>query len=81
MTKAWIKCAGIRAIKTVAQTVVATIGARVNYQGQNPDGPYSEEKIQEIREDYFSRYEIPVEQEYTWILKALAMFISDATDK
>ena len=26
MTKAWIKSAGIRAIKTVAQTAVATIG-------------------------------------------------------
>lgn len=26
MTKAWIKAAGIRAIKTVAQTFVATIG-------------------------------------------------------
>lgn len=25
-TKQWIKCAGIRAIKTVAQTAVATIG-------------------------------------------------------
>lgn len=24
--KSWIKCAGIRAIKTVAQTAVATIG-------------------------------------------------------
>lgn len=27
MTKAWIKAAGIRAIKTVAQTAIATIGA------------------------------------------------------
>lgn len=26
MFKNWIKCAGIRAIKTVAQTAVATIG-------------------------------------------------------
>lgn len=25
-TKKWLKCAGIRAIKTVAQTAVATIG-------------------------------------------------------
>lgn len=27
--KNWIKCAGIRAIKTVAQTAVATIGTSV----------------------------------------------------
>lgn len=27
--KRWIKCAGIRAIKTVAQTAVATIGTSV----------------------------------------------------
>lgn len=27
MTKAWFKAAGIRAIKTIAQTAVATIGA------------------------------------------------------
>ena len=27
--KEWIKCAGIRAIKTVAQTAVATIGTDV----------------------------------------------------
>lgn len=27
--KLWIKCAGIRAIKTVAQTAVATIGTSV----------------------------------------------------
>lgn len=27
MTKAWFKAAGIRAIKTVAQTAIATIGA------------------------------------------------------
>lgn len=27
--KLWLKCAGIRAIKTVAQTAVATIGATV----------------------------------------------------
>ena len=27
--KEWIKCAGIRAIKTVAQTAVATIGTAV----------------------------------------------------
>ena len=26
MTKLWFKCAGIRAIKTVAQTAIATIG-------------------------------------------------------
>lgn len=26
MSKKWFKCAGIRAIKTVAQTAVATIG-------------------------------------------------------
>ena len=26
MNKQWIKCAGIRAIKTVAQTAIATIG-------------------------------------------------------
>lgn len=25
-TKQWVKCAGIRAIKTVAQTAIATIG-------------------------------------------------------
>lgn len=29
MTKLWWKCAGIRAIKTVAQTAVATIGTSV----------------------------------------------------
>ena len=27
--KLWIKCAGVRAIKTVAQTAVATIGTSV----------------------------------------------------
>ena len=27
--KKWIKCAGVRAIKTVAQTAVATIGTSV----------------------------------------------------
>lgn len=27
--KSWLKCAGIRAIKTVAQTAVATIGTSV----------------------------------------------------
>nr|DAK66059.1 MAG TPA: holin [Caudoviricetes sp.] len=27
--KLWLKCAGVRAIKTVAQTAVATIGATV----------------------------------------------------
>lgn len=27
--KQWIKCAGIRAIKTVAQTAIATIGTSV----------------------------------------------------
>ena len=26
--KKWLKCAGIRAVKTVAQTAVATIGTR-----------------------------------------------------
>lgn len=26
MSKNWVKCAGIRAVKTVAQTAVATIG-------------------------------------------------------
>jgi len=26
MSKKWIKCAGVRAIKTMAQTAVATIG-------------------------------------------------------
>lgn len=26
MSKEWLKCAGIRAIKTVAQTAIATIG-------------------------------------------------------
>ena len=26
MNKKWLKCAGVRAIKTVAQTAVATIG-------------------------------------------------------
>lgn len=25
-TKKWIKCAGVRAVKTIAQTAVATIG-------------------------------------------------------
>lgn len=29
MTKKWLKCAGIRAVKTVAQTAVATIGTSV----------------------------------------------------
>ena len=29
MSKAWLKAAGIRAIKTVAQTAVATIGSSV----------------------------------------------------
>lgn len=28
-TKLWLKCAGVRAIKTVAQTAVATIGTSV----------------------------------------------------
>lgn len=27
MSKKWFKCAGIRAIKTVAQTAIATIGS------------------------------------------------------
>lgn len=27
--KLWLRCAGVRAIKTVAQTAVATIGANV----------------------------------------------------
>lgn len=26
MSKKWLKCAGIRAVKTIAQTAVATIG-------------------------------------------------------
>ena len=29
MTKKWIKCAGIRAVKTIAQTAVAMIGTSV----------------------------------------------------
>ena len=29
MSKNWIKCAGVRAVKTVAQTAVATIGTSV----------------------------------------------------
>lgn len=29
MTKRWLKCAGIRAVKTVAQTAVAMIGTSV----------------------------------------------------
>ena len=28
-TKLWLKCAGVRAIKTVAQTAVSTIGTSV----------------------------------------------------
>lgn len=28
-TKLWLKCAGVRAIKTIAQTFVATIGTSV----------------------------------------------------
>lgn len=28
-TKLWLKCAGVRAIKTVAQTAIATIGTSV----------------------------------------------------
>ena len=28
-TKLWLKCAGVRAIKTIAQTAVATIGTSV----------------------------------------------------
>lgn len=28
-TKLWLKCAGVRAIKTVAQTSIATIGTSV----------------------------------------------------
>ena len=28
-TKLWLKCAGVRAIKTMAQTFVATIGTSV----------------------------------------------------
>jgi hypothetical protein len=31
--KLWLKCAGIRAIKTVAQTAVATIGSAVAMGG------------------------------------------------
>ena len=29
MTKLWLKCAGIRAIKTMCQTAIATIGTSV----------------------------------------------------
>lgn len=29
MTKAWLKCAGIRALKTISQTAVAMIGTSV----------------------------------------------------
>ena len=29
MTKKWLKCAGIRAVKTIAQTAVAMIGTSV----------------------------------------------------
>ena len=29
MSKKWLKCAGIRALKTIAQTAVATIGTSV----------------------------------------------------
>lgn len=29
MNKQWLKCAGIRAVKTMAQTAVATIGTSV----------------------------------------------------
>jgi hypothetical protein len=28
-TKSWIKCAGIRAVKTIAQTIIATVGTSV----------------------------------------------------
>ena len=28
-TKLWLKCAGVRAIKTVAQTAIATIGTSI----------------------------------------------------
>ena len=34
-TKSWIKAAGIRAIKTVAQTAVATIGVSTSMGGVN----------------------------------------------
>ena len=33
--KEWFKCAGIRAIKTVAQTAVATIGTAIAMGGVN----------------------------------------------
>ena len=33
--KAWIKAAGIRAVKTVAQTAVATIGVSTSMGGVN----------------------------------------------
>ena len=33
--KLWIKCAGIRAIKTVAQTAVGSIGARAVFSEVN----------------------------------------------
>lgn len=114
--------------------LLSATGTRVNYQGQNPDGPYSADKLDALREDYWTRYQIPVtpydplecppestakspsyityigayggiielwssdvqveegepgrhntawvlEQEYSWMLKALAMFISDWQDR
>ncbi len=33
--KKWIKCAGVRAVKTVAQTAVATIGTSAVISGVN----------------------------------------------
>ena len=33
--KTWLKCAGVRAIKTVAQTAVATIGTAAVLEGVN----------------------------------------------
>jgi hypothetical protein len=35
MNKKWIKAAGVRAIKTVAQTAVATIGTAMVLEGVN----------------------------------------------
>lgn len=34
-TKKWIRCAGIRAIRTVAQTAIATIGSATVLGGVN----------------------------------------------
>lgn len=35
MNKLWIKCAGIRAIKTIAQTMIATIGTSAAFHEVN----------------------------------------------